>query len=71
MLYILYLKVHVHEIFDFGFFSSKAYSSCRDSYFGIFFNIILHLPRYLNLKVIPRILIINGKKFIVKLEQNN
>jgi hypothetical protein len=56
-------KVHLHRIFGFRFFSSKARSWSPDSFSRLFFNINSNSPRYSNSKVIQRISRIRGKKF--------
>jgi hypothetical protein len=56
------LKVHLHEIFDIRFFSSKASSWAPDQAPELFSNINSNSPRYPNLKVIPGIIRIRGKK---------
>ncbi len=57
------LKVHLHEIFDIRFFSSKASFWSPDQDPKLFSNINSNSPRYSNLKVIPRIIRIRGRKF--------
>jgi hypothetical protein len=42
------LKVHLHEIFDFFFFSSKAPTRSPDSYPKFVSNIKSNSPRYSN-----------------------
>jgi hypothetical protein len=59
----LFLKVHLHEIFDINFFSSKASSWSLDSYPRLFSYINSNLPRYSNSKVIPPIIRICRKTF--------
>ncbi len=57
------LKVHLHEIFDIHFFSSKASFWSPDQDPKLFSNINSNSPRYSNLKVILRIIRIRGKTF--------
>ncbi len=44
--FTIYLKVHLHEIFDFCFFSSKAPTWSPDSYPKFVSNIKSNSPRY-------------------------
>jgi hypothetical protein len=57
------LKVHVHEIFDIRFFSSKASFWSPDQDPKLFSNINSNSPRYSTSKVNPRIIRIRGKTF--------
>ncbi len=60
------LKVHLHEIFDIRFFSSKASSWSPDQDPKLFSNTNSKSPRYSNSKVIPRIIRIRGNKLFCR-----
>jgi hypothetical protein len=65
------LKLHLHEIFELCFFPEKQPPGSADSDPRTFSNINSNSTRYLNLKIIPREIILTIIIFVVKLEWIN
>ncbi len=63
--------MHLQEIFDFTFNSSKALLWSPDSCPKLFSYMNLILPRYSNSKIILHIIRTHGNNFFVKIEQNS